>query len=73
MNDEKRPPTMSAHDLRAIKRAAQMIEADADAIRRSCTAPDGTFPEPGDRVAHDARMSAAADLRGILRRHTPRA
>ncbi len=64
---------LSAHDLRAIKRAAQIIESEAETIRRSCMAPDGTFPEPGDRVDHEARMRAAGELRGILRRHAPRA
>lgn len=62
---------LSPRDVRAILRAAQFIEAEADAIRRSSAYPDGTFPEPGDRLDYKDRMRSVRELRGIVRRLGP--
>jgi len=62
---------LSPRDVRAINRAAELIEAEADAIRRSSAYPDGTFPEPGDRIDYEDRMRSVRELLSIVRRLGP--
>ena len=61
---------LSPFDVRAIKRAATLLDFDAETIRRSCIGPDGAFSEPADRIAYEDRVAAAGALRSLLRRNS---
>lgn len=61
---------LSPFDIRAIKRAAELLEFDAETIRRSCIGLDGEFAEPADRLSYEDRVAAAVALRNLLRRNS---
>jgi len=60
--------TPTAADVFLVTNAAAIIDGEADALRSCSTRPDGTWPDPQDKLLYDQWKQKAAGLNRLAER-----